>query len=930
MSDQETRLHQPVKPGFLGRGRTGVVVAGAIVGVVVIAAGVLLFVLLNGPLGGFQRIDSNNPSASHPDGITVALQGDGSLRLRLGSVPREVFVQGDLNASLARARGAVPSYLQIMSPIYTIESRGEGPVTVSIAIPNAAEPYHTLDLYQWDDEQGEWKFVPGHVDVASGTIITGTLPGSVAVFQASPVTPLISTVLEDGQQLEQAAVSALNLVMPAGYVVQPDGAIQGAPVSGWQAGVGYAVAPVVRAADSGTLGTLLNTPSSRAIHVEELKALVVNNGFNGVALDYGAIGAGDRAAFAQFVSELSVALKEANKAVIVVLPAPAGGSGAWDTGGYDWQAIGAAADIVVISSGTRPGAFAVNGEVISMLGWAVGEISRYKLHLASSVLSYDETAGALISYQQALEPLGMVTVAPALPTDVNAYQPGTDLSFGLSGEVTEVLPDQNTGAWVYSVSDAGNLRRIWVVTANAMRARLDMISNFNIGGISLRDLGAPGNDPALPQAVNEFRIRNVSTVATQLIMQWTLTDASGAVLTNNTGLGTPWLWRADFPGSYSVQGAVVGSSENDRGAVNVQVAAEVVETETPTPSPTARPTTTAPTGTRTPTATPAPTTPRPTTQAPPPVAQSGWGGGFALGGQVPGFIGHSNEMRTAAMSWVKFQLKWFPGTDPSAAAGMVSAARANGFKILISIPGPPYPESINFTEYVNFLRGVASYQPDAIEVWNEMNLDREWPAGQIDPASYVNNMLAPGYNAIKSVSPGTKVIIGALAPTGFDNGTNAWSDQRYTQGLAAAGAARYADCMGVHHNSGTTSPSVRSGRPEGDHYSWYYMPTIEVAYTALNGALPICITEFGYMTMQGINEPIPPTFAWGATNTLQNQVDWLAEGVRIAKGTGYIPLVIVWNVDFTGFSQYDPQAAYAIVRPDGSCPACVSLGAAVP
>ncbi len=37
--------------------------------------------------------------------------------------------------------------------------------------------------------------------------------------------------------------------------------------------------------------------------------------------------------------------------------------------------------------------------------------------------------------------------------------------------------------------------------------------------------------------------------------------------------------------------------------------------------------------------------------------------------------------------------------------------------------------------------------------------------------------------------------------------------------------------------------------------------------------------------------------------------------------------MIVWNVDFTGYGS-DPQAGYAMIRPDGSCPACEALAAA--
>jgi len=37
-----------------------------------------------------------------------------------------------------------------------------------------------------------------------------------------------------------------------------------------------------------------------------------------------------------------------------------------------------------------------------------------------------------------------------------------------------------------------------------------------------------------------------------------------------------------------------------------------------------------------------------------------------------------------------------------------------------------------------------------------------------------------------------------------------------------------------------------------------------------------------------------------------------------------VRLLIVWNIDFTGYGD-DPQAGYAIIRPDGGCPVCVAL-----
>ena len=55
-------------------------------------------------------------------------------------------------------------------------------------------------------------------------------------------------------------------------------------------------------------------------------------------------------------------------------------------------------------------------------------------------------------------------------------------------------------------------------------------------------------------------------------------------------------------------------------------------------------------------------------------------------------------------------------------------------------------------QFAGYLAGVAQLGPDAIEVWNEPNLDREWPRGQISGAMYTT-LLAKAYNAIKGATP---------------------------------------------------------------------------------------------------------------------------------------------------------------------------------
>ncbi|GMQ79422.1 MAG: hypothetical protein BMS9Abin02_2010 [Anaerolineae bacterium] len=320
---------------------------------------------------------------------------------------------------------------------------------------------------------------------------------------------------------------------------------------------------------------------------------------------------------------------------------------------------------------------------------------------------------------------------------------------------------------------------------------------------------------------------------------------------------------------------------------------------------------------------------------PPPQPPPANPGGFAVGGQTQSFA-NAGLMRDIGMTWVKFQHKWKPGDDPAAFAGRVRQGHDNGLKVLLSVTGAntyPAPDSIDFSGYVNFVKGLASLggdSPDAIEIWNEQNIDFEWPAGQISPTSYVNNMLAPAYNAIKSVNGNVMVISGAPAPTGFDNGHNAWADNRYMAGMAAAGGANYLDCIGIHFNAGATSPTVSSGHPAGSHYSWYYQPMSDLYYNTFGGQRKLCFTELGFVSSGGFPS-MPPNFGWAANTTVEQQAQWLGEAVSLSNQSGRVRLLIVYNVDFTYYdTNGDPQAGYAIIRPGGGCPACETLSASIP
>lgn len=307
--------------------------------------------------------------------------------------------------------------------------------------------------------------------------------------------------------------------------------------------------------------------------------------------------------------------------------------------------------------------------------------------------------------------------------------------------------------------------------------------------------------------------------------------------------------------------------------------------------------------------------------APAPIANTG----FELGGQTH-TLANPTIMAYAGMKWVKFQHKWGASDTPEAVKGRIDQAHGNGFKVLLSIPGADH-SSIDYTAYVNFLAGVAKLGPDAIEVWNEMNIDREWPNGQISPTTYVNNMLKPAYQAIKAANPNVMVISGAPAPTGFFGGCGGGGcdDSPYMAGMAAAGAANYMDCIGIHYNEGIISPNQTSGDPRSEHFTRYFWGMVNTYHNAFGGSRPLCFTELGYLS--GVDYGgLPAGFAWAGNTTIAQHAQWLAEAASLAAGSGKVRMLIVFNVDFTTFNS-DPQAGFAMIRKDGSCPACETLRA---
>ncbi|GAB4470640.1 MAG: hypothetical protein Kow00124_06980 [Anaerolineae bacterium] len=823
---------------------------------------------------------------------------------------------------------ALPPDLLPIGSLYHVRVGRNGSGELVFTVPGSSAPIPLLDVYRRDETQDAWVFVPGALDAATGAISVPVVEGVIGLFEPLPTAPAAGALLEPGQQ-PAGIEEPLDPLLAAGWTVEAGGAVSTPPPG--QIAAADDLLPVLRSPDRGVLHTVLSRGSQRQRLAENLIEELERQGLDGVVLDFGVLEQGTASHLTAFLEEMARALGT-DRVLVVRVPMPTLTGDGWDTGGYDWAALGRSADRVILPVSETPGGYYSGGQADAVLSWAVRQVSRSRLYVEMSAASVDEWAShaAPLAFEKAAAPLGELVLKGPLSAGAPSAGVGQTLEFTLDSRAVNLRRDPNTGVDLYDVYAADGQHTIWLVTGETLRRQMDWVATYRIGGVILTGLFAEGSTPGALSALEEFRRGEASSLEPSLALHWQVRDGDGApVYESTTGLADGLEWTPQLGGEYAVSAQLVGQHLLDLGTVRVNVLA--AEQSSPlqegvvvggAPGLNAAP--------------PAAAIPA---DMPAPVYPAGaiMTTDFELGGQVNHQIRSADYMRQAGMTWVKYQVAWHPGMDTTAVQAQIEEGHSQGFKVLISVVSQQkYPVGLNVADLLKTLEVIASYGPDAIEVWNEPNLDYEWPRGEISGANYVRWMLAPAYNVIKSVDPGIIVISAAPAPNGAFFGEGGCSaagygcdDWLFLQQMAQAGAANYMDCVGVHFNAGATSPTAGTGHPADpgyQHYSWYFGGMLQLYGGTF--ARQLCFTELGFLSPEGYGPP-PPRFSWSADTSVAEQAQWLAEAAALSRESGRVRLLIVWNVDFTYWGD-DPMAGYAIVRPGGGCPACEALGAVMP
>ena len=340
---------------------------------------------------------------------------------------------------------------------------------------------------------------------------------------------------------------------------------------------------------------------------------------------------------------------------------------------------------------------------------------------------------------------------------------------------------------------------------------------------------------------------------------------------------------------------------------------------------------------------------------------------FGYGVQIHGNATVGDPVSTAdtvknqlGLGWVKMQLQWWlVHPEPGAGQwffydGVIDEVANQNLNLMVSVVGSPeWTRAANnhigppddFAEYANFLTELINRHPgkiDAIEVWNEQNLDREWQtASGISPEEYVR-FLQVAYDAIKAADPDIIVISGALSPTGPGDWVRWADDFEYLDRALAAGMLNYADCVGAHHNGYNVPPDVlvedTNSLPEAQtanfrgpfdnqftngvvNHLWTFKSTIDGYAQRIDTYDPemkLCVTEFGWASSEGYDAP-PEGFEFALDNTLEEQATYIVQAFEQMYDSGDVWLTFLFNYDFgnKGSGPQDDPVPYSIVDING-------------
>jgi spore germination protein YaaH len=280
--------------------------------------------------------------------------------------------------------------------------------------------------------------------------------------------------------------------------------------------------------------------------------MVRSGAYGGVELDYREVDATRKAEFVELVQALAEELHADGRGITLLLPRPVREGAEWDTGGYDWERLGATVDAIKLAQETDESLY--HGRMEEVLEFLAQRVDRGKLLLVVGPLSR-EKGGEGIRSLTLIEALALAS-QPGLRAEGEIVPGQTVRVVGenlLEEEGASGLHwDEQALAVTFSYPGRGGKRTVWIGNVFSVAFKLDLARRYGLGGVAIEDVSLASGQADIWPAIQEYAdAGSVSLVRPNgdlLTPHW----VAGAG-TFDTETGSTVQWQAPpEPGIYEV------------------------------------------------------------------------------------------------------------------------------------------------------------------------------------------------------------------------------------------------------------------------------------------------------------------------------------------------------------------------------------------
>ncbi len=552
---------------------------------------------------GYVSIGTSGGAVAVKDGTRVEFPSQGiaaPFKVKLNVISQDRFLNGSAGKPYRVAAEALAKdNLVSESPLYALNVHGEIPQLSYLIIPVGTDVRspETIDLYMWDVSANTWHWLPSHFVAEDHQVeaVLRTTPANFMLMQASAAgRKAVYVDLPADASLPATAKNSITDVNAFGLSLAGNGAITGGALPASGSGAGYRVWPVIRNwDDNGLVRTdlvynVITQKDWQDANIEAISKLLTENGYPGVVIAYKGVDPDLRPDYVAFIRRLAERLHKEGKLLAVRVESPRQvAADRWDTGGYNWRDLGAAADLLEIPAPMDPEAYHTDGMITALLRWSVGEVNRRKLLIVLPAMNVEKAGNYFLplDYSDAL-----ALLSGHIQLKGGGVAPGKTIEVSLAGRRLSSPLDFDADLQQYSytyVDDSGQQRGVWLEDGDSLTHKLNLLRRFGINNVGVRSLMTFNVNPATWNVLYGFIKDNLSQPATgKYLLSWSVQSNGKTLSSGTSGLArAAYQWKAPENGSLVIKAAIVDSNGD-----SVPVATLAVEVATPVPLATATPT----------------------------------------------------------------------------------------------------------------------------------------------------------------------------------------------------------------------------------------------------------------------------------------------------------------------------------------------------